>query len=110
LFDGSRIGAIAEMSGSDQPQVSRVIDQMQRDGLVERRPSDEDNRVVQVWLTAKGRALYNKLLPHARDYVARLFRNFKRGEMDDLLTLLERLLRDIAPIGAEPAADRTPRG
>jgi len=97
LFDGSRIGLIAEMSGNEQPQTSRIIDQMVRDRLVERRPASEDSRAVGVWLTAKGRALYARLLPEAHEQVAHLFRNFTRAEKDVLLKFLKRLMRDVRP-------------
>ena len=68
-YDGARLGQLAEMSGSEQSTTTRVIDQMERDGLVERRSAPDDKRVVEVWLTRAGRAMFRRLLPDAQDLV-----------------------------------------
>jgi len=91
VFDGSRIGVIADLAGEDQPAVSRVIDQLVRDDLVERRPADDDSRAVEVWITAKGRNIYTELLPAAEEYVHHLVAGFSTQETQAMLRLLDRL-------------------
>ncbi len=95
-FDGSRIGTIADLSGAEQPAVSRVIDQMVRDGLVDRRPSLQDSRAVEVWITDRGRAITDELLPHAEAFVKRMLRKLSGEEIGQLNTLLERLFSDLS--------------
>jgi DNA-binding MarR family transcriptional regulator len=95
-FDGSRIGTIADLSGGEQPAVSRVIDQMERDGLVDRRPSLQDSRAVEVWITARGRAITNDLLPEAEAFVKRMLRKLSADEIRQLNALLERLFSDLS--------------
>jgi len=94
-FDGCRIGTIADLAGTEQPATSRVIDQMQRDGLVTRRPAVDDSRAVEVWVTAEGRELFNSLLPEADEFVSRLTRNVGDKEMNTLCGHLEQLLSDL---------------
>jgi len=94
-FDGSRIGTIADLSGGEQPAVSRVIDQMQRDGLVVRRPSLLDSRAVEVWITDRGRAITAKLMPEAEIFVQRMFRKLSPAEIRKLTEILERLFSDL---------------
>jgi DNA-binding MarR family transcriptional regulator len=94
-FDGSRIGTIADLSGGEQPAVSRVIDQMERDGLVKRRPSLNDSRAVEVWITALGRTTYDKLMPEAQAFVQRMLRTFSDAESKQMNSLLERLFSDL---------------
>lgn len=53
---------IAEISGVSQAVLSRVIDQMERDKLVSRKPAPGDNRAVEVWITGKGRQLLESLM------------------------------------------------
>jgi DNA-binding MarR family transcriptional regulator len=91
VFDGSRIGVIADLAGEDQPAVSRVIDQLVRDDLVERRPANDDSRAVEVWITAKGRNIYTELLPAAEEYVHHLVAGFSTQETQAMLRLLDRL-------------------
>ena len=94
-FDGSRIGTIADLSGGEQPAVSRVVDQMERDGLVDRRPALDDSRAVQVWITADGRELLNELMPHAEQFVDRMSRSLDETELKALTGYLERLFGDL---------------
>src|SRR4051812_23941808 len=63
--DGARVGQLAEVSCAEQAVTSRVVEQMERDGLVERRPAVGARRAVEVWLTRRGRTLYKRLLPAA---------------------------------------------
>jgi len=94
-FDGCRIGTIADLAGAEQPATSRIVDQMERDGLVKRRPAVDDSRAVEVWVTGEGRKLFQELLPEADDFVSRLTRNLSKQEKRDITTHLERLLSDL---------------
>lgn len=94
-FDGSRVGTIADLSGGEQPAVSRVIDQMERDGLVDRRPALDDSRAVQVWISPRGRSLYEDLLPHAEHFVARMVRTLSDTEIKQMNSALERIFSDL---------------
>jgi len=94
-FDGSRIGTIADLSGGEQPAISRIIDQMERDGLVRRRASLHDNRAVEVWITDQGRGVLDALMPHAEAFVARMVRTLDESEIRQLGNMLERLFGDL---------------
>jgi DNA-binding MarR family transcriptional regulator len=99
-FDGSRVGTIADLSGGEQPAVSRVIDQMERDGLVRRRPALDDSRAVQVWNTAGGRELFEQLMPYAEGFVERMVRTLSDQEINDMTSCLERLFSDLQEDGS----------
>lgn len=94
-FDGSRIGTIADLAGTEQPATSRVIDQMERDGVVIRRPAVDDSRAVEVWLTPGGRKIFDDLLPIADDFVCRLTRNMSKDDLKFMNRHLEKLLNDV---------------
>ena len=93
-LDGCRIGTIADLSGQKQPVISRIIDQMERDGLVKRRPG-EKGRAVEVWFTPRGRVAYAELLPEATKFVSWMLRGFSKSEAQTLAHYLERLIIDI---------------
>jgi len=95
-YDGSRVGTIADLSGGEQPAVSRVIDQMERDGLVARKPSVDDSRAVEVWITMGGRELIDELLPDAEAFVERMLGSFDGAEVRQLMQFLERLIGDMS--------------
>jgi MarR family transcriptional regulator for hemolysin len=94
-YDGSRIGTIADLSGGEQAAVSRVIDQMERDNLVKRRPSLNDSRAVEVWITQLGRDTYDELMPEAKAFVKRMVRTLSDTEIKQMTSLLERLFSDL---------------
>jgi DNA-binding MarR family transcriptional regulator len=94
-YDGSRIGTIADLSGGEQAAVSRVIDQMERDDLVKRRPSLNDSRAVEVWITQLGRDTYDELMPEAKAFVKRMVRTLSDTEIKQMTSLLERLFSDL---------------
>lgn len=54
--DGIAQGALARLQRVEPPSMCRMVDRLERDGLVERRPSPDDRRATLVHLTAAGRA------------------------------------------------------
>ncbi len=49
--NGRNIGELSRATVIKQSSLTRVVDQMERDGLVDRQLARSDNRVVEVWLT-----------------------------------------------------------
>jgi len=68
-----------------------VIDNLEREGLVERVRSTEDRRAIQVHLTPKGRALFEKVFPDHATYVADLASVLTEKEQLKLGNLLKKL-------------------
>jgi DNA-binding MarR family transcriptional regulator len=60
-FPGLPCSAIAGQMIAEVPDLTRLLDRLSRDGLVQRRHSQEDRRVVHVRLTAKGRRVMTLL-------------------------------------------------
>lgn len=79
----------------EQSALSRVVDQMERDGLVTRRPKLEDNRIIEVFLTDQGRACYLQLLPAARSYAESIVDGMSKRERLTLLKSLQKVLHNL---------------
>jgi DNA-binding MarR family transcriptional regulator len=92
------VGELAELAGVAPPSATRMLDGLARAGVVERRPSTTDRRVVEVFLTdegrrivrrkrsriaAKRRALFDSLAPDERGHAERLLDRLA-GVMDEL--------------------------
>lgn len=70
-----------------QPSLSRLVDKLVAEGLIDRQPDPNDGRVALLTLTAEGAALQRRIgLGHAAD-VARAMRS--RLSDDELVTLRE---------------------
>lgn len=91
----ARIGELAEAGGVAPPTATRMLDCLERDGIVERSPAPEDRRAVVVTLTSKGR----KLLQRKRAAVARkrraLFESLSPEEREQAIALMDRLAEAI---------------
>jgi DNA-binding MarR family transcriptional regulator len=88
----------------DSGALTRVIDQLADRGLVERRRSEEDRRMVNLHLTPAGLATCEQLIPLVVDKLNAVVGDFSRSELDELLRLLGKLMggleREIARAGA----------
>ena len=58
--DGLSLSEIGKRVFIDKPAVTGIADRMEKDGLVERRRTSQDRRVIQLFMTKKGRALAEK--------------------------------------------------
>ena len=63
--DGQTQTEIADRIIKDKTNLTRMLDVMEREGLVERRAHEKDRRSYRIYLTKKGKGLKAKLVPIA---------------------------------------------
>ena len=80
-----RLTVLADAAGLSLSRVSRILDGLERRGLVERRSDDVDTRAKNAHLTPEGFELVRDALRTHFDGVERLF--FDRLDEDDVHTL-----------------------
>lgn len=95
MGDGITISDIIERAMMQQSALSRVLMTMEEEEYVRRVPRREDARYVDVFLTERGRALFNTLDPIVRRRQNRLLKDFTQAEIDAALTLLRRLIHNL---------------
>ena len=78
--DGLGVGDLAAMAIMAQPRMTKVLDRMERQGLVGRHPDDSDRRRVLIHLTALGRSRAAPVLRAAKVHEARLLAPFSAEE------------------------------
>jgi DNA-binding MarR family transcriptional regulator len=92
----------------DSGALTRVIDQLAEQGLLERVRRDRDRRKVELQLTAAGRKTIESLLPLVIDKLNELLAGFSKTEVKELLRLLHKLnatlLAHIDPLDAAAEA------
>lgn len=89
------LGQIVELTVMQQPSISRVVTQLEREGLAKRRISKEDSRVVNVSLTAAGEKAFSEIYPTAQRHQTQALRGFTRKETDLLRKFLRRIQDNI---------------
>jgi MarR family transcriptional regulator, multiple antibiotic resistance protein MarR len=76
----------------DPGAMTRMIDRLEKKGLVRRVPCSEDRRVMRLALTGEGKAVYPHLVERAAKVLNERLRGFSRDEVRQLEHLLERML------------------
>jgi DNA-binding MarR family transcriptional regulator len=93
--DGRTIGDLVDYTIIAQPALSRIIDQMERDGLVTRQTAEHDSRVVEVHLTPHGRKLYAKIAPVAARHAELTVKSLTAAQQKELVALLRIVTRNL---------------
>ncbi|MBV9331580.1 MAG: MarR family transcriptional regulator [Alphaproteobacteria bacterium] len=90
---------VAERTAMDKVQVSRAVALLLRAGRIEKRADKSDGRVTRLKLTAKGRAIYDQIVPLAlrleEKFLAALSQD-ERKDFDGLMTKLARQAAEFA--------------
>src|SRR5262249_37793020 len=82
---------ICHIIGFDKGPVSRTLALLQKRGLVAIRANPNDGRSHSITLTARGRAVHDKVIVAALDRERRLLSCLRKDEREMLIDLLRRL-------------------
>ena len=89
--DGRRMGDLSQTTSIEVSTLTRLVDSMERKGLVARRRAAADARVVALHVTPAGRRLTRRILPIAQRYERVALAGFTAAETDTLKAALRRL-------------------
>jgi MarR family transcriptional regulator, multiple antibiotic resistance protein MarR len=76
----------------DPGAMTRMIDRLEKKGLVRRVRSPEDRRVVKLELSDEGKMVYPKLIATASEVANRRLEGFTKAEVSELEGYLQRML------------------
>ena len=85
-----RMSELAEKLRIEPSTATRSIERLVKAGLARRRPSAEDGRVVEVELTAEGRAIYKDVAGRRLALVTSGLAGFEPAEREAFVAMLER--------------------
>jgi DNA-binding MarR family transcriptional regulator len=89
--DGRRMGDLSTTTSIEVSTLTRLVDNMEKNGLVTRRRDANDTRAVLLHVTAAGRRLTRRILPIAERYEAVALKGFGAAEAETLKAALRRL-------------------
>jgi len=96
--DGRRMGDLSETTSIEVSTLTRLVDTMEKKGLVDRRRDGEDARAVLLHVTPAGRRLTRRILPIAEHYETAALAGFNAAEADKLRAALRRLYANMAAL------------
>jgi DNA-binding MarR family transcriptional regulator len=88
-----------ELSGrlaKDKTNIARMIELMERKGLVQRRSGSEDRRQQVIYLTSLGRRTYQQLVPLAQAVLERATQGISNAEVMHLIAMLNRVYDNLS--------------
>ncbi|MAD51029.1 MAG: MarR family transcriptional regulator [Candidatus Marinimicrobia bacterium] len=87
--DGISLSDIGKSVHLDKPAITGLADRMEKDGLVERRRTSSDRRIIQLFLTEKGRNLYNTIETIIIEVDQQLVKGLVTQEIETLHEMLQ---------------------
>lgn len=93
LWDGPMSAReVADIILQKQPTVSRLLERMEKQGLVSRETDADDRRRIVVALTPRGRAIAGPLIDAARGHERAVLEPFGERNAGTLVAVLQRLI------------------
>jgi DNA-binding MarR family transcriptional regulator len=92
--EGANLTELAEAAVIPQPSVSRLAANLARRGYVARENGKKDSRIVHLFLTPKGRMVYDKMRPFAIAEYRAAMKGFRAKEYEDLRGALLRMMKN----------------
>jgi DNA-binding MarR family transcriptional regulator len=93
--DGLSQREIGEKASKDKPNITRMLDALERKRLIFRQPDPGDRRKYCIYLTKEGRQLQERLLPLAQDLRGRVTQDLAPQEIDLLKDTLNKIYQNI---------------
>jgi DNA-binding MarR family transcriptional regulator len=94
VHEGANLTELAEATVIPQPSVSRLAANLAKRGYVARENGKTDSRNVHLFITPKGRAIYEKMRPLAVDEYRAAMKGFSAKEYEDLRAALLRMMKN----------------
>ncbi|MDJ0757500.1 MAG: MarR family transcriptional regulator [Ardenticatenaceae bacterium] len=86
---------LADPNLNDHPNITRMVDALQRNGLLNRTPDPADRRRHQLYLTAAGRELMTAILPLVVEERQKIFQGVSEAEVGQLVSILQRIEQNL---------------
>ncbi|WP_309088325.1 MarR family transcriptional regulator [Domibacillus sp.] len=94
--DGQTQQSLAVLNERDEPSVSRLVANMERNGLVERRPHPTDKRVNLVFLTEESKRMKDDYTAIAFQTIQDASNGIDPAEFEQCLHTLDRIRRNLS--------------
>ncbi|AQS58162.1 MarR family winged helix-turn-helix transcriptional regulator [Desulforamulus ferrireducens] len=86
---------LAELTSKDQPNIARILDKLEKKGLITRQTNPDDNRSFLIYLTDRGRELKDELIPLALAVLNKALRGIEQEQVKELKLLLNRIYTNL---------------
>jgi DNA-binding MarR family transcriptional regulator len=107
--EGVSQARLAELTEVDAMTMVRILDRMEADGLLERRPDPADRRARCLYLTPKAKPLLDQIWRMSEATRAEVFAGIGKDERDVLIDVLERIHANLCRLEGTPPQVTSPQ-
>jgi DNA-binding MarR family transcriptional regulator len=98
--EGESQTVLAERTSKDRHNITRILDLLERNGLVRREPDPRDRRSRKVFLTDEGKALKSQLIPIVENHLLRAFSGLGAEDVQQLNRMHQQIAKNLGtPVG-----------
>jgi MarR family transcriptional regulator for hemolysin len=101
--EGVSQARLAELAEVDPMTMVRILDRMEAEELLERRPDPADRRARCLYLTPKARPILSEIWRLSEEIRAELFAGVSKAEREQFMDVLERLYDNIFKLSSDHA-------
>lgn len=84
---------LGEICGIDKPATSRLVNEMEQEGFIERGAKDGNKKEIFISISNKGREILNKITKLTKELKAKYFSDLDDDEKEQLIVLFEKNLK-----------------
>ena len=89
--EGLSMSSLAEMMMVSGGNVTNIVKQLEKEGLVNRTPQEKDNRSFIVTLSSKGEQTFEKMMPAHESWIVSIMDGLDAEEIQPLMDSLDRI-------------------
>jgi DNA-binding MarR family transcriptional regulator len=99
--EGESQTILAERTSKDRHNMTRILDLLEKNGLVRREPDPEDRRSRRIFLTDEGKTLKKELIPIVKKHLLRAFAGLGTEDVEQLMRIHEHIVANLGESAAE---------
>lgn len=89
---GIRQMDLAEMMESKETTIARLVNRMEKNGLIEKQQDPHDGRAVKLYCTDQGNELFKVLLPVCSDFFNNIINDIPQEDLTIFKSVLDKLV------------------
>lgn len=95
MNDGQSQRQLADKILNDYPNITRLIDKLEKKGYVRREVDENDRRMFKVYMSEEGRARFNSFIPLIMHQRGKLLKNISSDEEKIVKDVLKRIEQNV---------------
>lgn len=96
--DGSSMQALSTLDDRDNSATTRLVDNLEKKGFVERKSANSDRRIWEIFSTEKGREEVIKANITGRNYVSQILKGIEEQDLAIFMNVIKRIRKNISKI------------